>query len=105
LTNFWSGNAPTKSWRNELVCFGRLRSAGPVQDESGADKVAAAIIAANNGEAEIVMNRINLLEVYYDVYRFRGEEQAKVMLVNLKKHRIEINAKITDELFAVAGRL
>jgi hypothetical protein len=24
-------------------------------------------IAANNGEVEIVMNRINLLEVYYDV--------------------------------------
>ena len=76
-----------------------------LQDESGADKVAAAVIAANNGEAEIVMNRINLLEVYYDVYRSRGEEQAKVMLANLKKHRVEINAEITDEIFAEAGRL
>jgi PIN domain nuclease of toxin-antitoxin system len=35
-----------------------------LQDESGADKVADAIIAANNGEVEIVMNRIDLLEVY-----------------------------------------
>jgi predicted nucleic acid-binding protein len=76
-----------------------------LHDESGADKVAAAIIAANNGEAEIVMNRINLLEVYYDVYRSRGEEQAKVMVANLKKHRVEINAEITDKIFAEAGRL
>jgi PIN domain nuclease of toxin-antitoxin system len=76
-----------------------------LQDESGADKVAAAIVAANNGEAEIVMNRVNLLEVYYDVYSSRGEEQAKIMLANLEKHRVEINTEITDKIFVEAGRL
>ena len=32
-----------------------------LQDEPGADKVAAAINAANNGEAEIIINKINLI--------------------------------------------
>jgi len=40
-----------------------------LRDEPGADKVAAAINAAHNGEAEVVMHKANLLEVYYDLYR------------------------------------
>jgi len=40
-----------------------------LRDEPGADIVAAVINAANNGEAEIIMHKANLLEVYYDLYR------------------------------------
>ena len=38
-----------------------------LRDEPGADIVANAINAANNGEAEIIMHKANLLEVYYDL--------------------------------------
>jgi len=76
-----------------------------LQDEPGADKVAAAINAANNGKLKIVMNKVNLLEVYYDAYRLRGKEQADLMLYEVKKRPIEINAEITDEIFNEAGRL
>ena len=76
-----------------------------LKDETGADKVAAAINAANNGEATILMNKLNLLEVYYDIYRSRGKEQANIMLSELKKRPVIINAEINDEIFAEAGKL
>ena len=54
-----------------------------LQDETGADKVAAVFNAASKGEAEIVMHKINLLEVYYGVYRSRGKPHIKSHLLIL----------------------
>ncbi|MCL2147520.1 MAG: PIN domain-containing protein [Synergistaceae bacterium] len=76
-----------------------------LRDETGAEIVAAAINAANNGEAEIEMHKANLLEVYYDLYRSHGKEKANLILSEVKKRPIRINAEITDEIFAEAGRL
>ena len=76
-----------------------------LQDELGADIVAAAINTANNGESEITMHKVNLLEVYYDAYRSRSKEQAKLMLTEVKRLPIRINAEVSDEIFTEAGRL
>ena len=76
-----------------------------LQDEQGSDIVAFAVNSAEDGEAEISMNIVNLLEVYYDAYRFRGKNQADKMLVEIKKCPIKINALISDEIFNEAGRL
>jgi len=76
-----------------------------LQDEAGADKVAAAINAAYKGNAIIMMNKLNLLEVYYDAYRSRGKQQANLMLSELKKRPIKIKHEISDEVFMEAGRL
>ena len=76
-----------------------------LRNEPGADKVAAAINAANNSEADIVMHKANLLEVYYDLYRSLGKEKSDLILSEIKKRPIQINADITDEIFAEAGRL
>jgi len=76
-----------------------------LQEEQGTDKVAAVLNAANNGEAKITMHKLNLLEVYYDAYRWRGKEQADLLLSEVKKCPIEINTEITDEIFSEAGRL
>jgi len=76
-----------------------------LRNEPGADKVASAINAANNGEADIMMHKANLLEVYYDLYRSFGKEKSDLILSEIKKRPIEINADITDEIFAEAGRL
>jgi len=51
------------------------------------------------------MHKANLLEVYYDAYRYRGKEQADLMLAEVGKSPIQINAMITDEIFAEAARL
>jgi PIN domain nuclease of toxin-antitoxin system len=76
-----------------------------LQDEAGADKVAEIINMAYNGDVTIVMNKLNLLEVYYDAYRLRGKIQADEMLTQLQKQPIVINSEITDNLFIEAGRL
>jgi len=76
-----------------------------LQDESGAEMVSNIINAAYKGDAEIIMHKANLLEVYYDAYRYRGKEQADLMLAEVEKCPIQINAEITDEIFTEAGRL
>ncbi len=45
-----------------------------VKNERGAEKVLAAYRQAEHGEARILVNRINLLEVYYGFYREKGVE-------------------------------
>ena len=76
-----------------------------LRNEPGADKLAAAINAANNKEADIIMHKANLLEVYYDLYRSLGKEKSDLILFEIKKRPIEINEVITDEIFTEAGRL
>ena len=76
-----------------------------LQEEPGADSVVDVINAANIGEAEIIMHKINFLEVYYDAYRSRGKEQAELMRSEFGKLPVSINAEIHDEIFNEAGRL
>ncbi|MDR2762902.1 MAG: PIN domain-containing protein [Planctomycetaceae bacterium] len=76
-----------------------------LRDEIGANKVNAIINAAYNGSAVIVMNKLNLLEVYYDSYRLYGKTQADIIITKFKKLPVSVNSEITDKLFAEAGRL
>jgi predicted nucleic acid-binding protein len=78
-----------------------------ITDEEGsdvlADKFAAAIA---DGEATtILMHKLNLLEVYYDIYRRSGEDAAKSLLEEMKGNPVTIVSEIGDELFSEAGRL
>jgi len=73
--------------------------------ETGADVIKAAFEEADKGFAKIVMHKANLLEVYYEAYRERGKDNAELMLAELKKRPLDINAEISDEIFAHAGRL
>ncbi|MCL2486443.1 MAG: PIN domain-containing protein [Oscillospiraceae bacterium] len=76
-----------------------------LQNEPGADKVVAAINAAHRGEATVAMNKLNLLEVYYDAYRTHGRKNADLMLAELKKRPVTINPRLSDKIFSEAGRL
>ena len=76
-----------------------------LRNEPGADKVAAVMNSANNGDAEITMNKLNLLEVFYDLYRTLGKDKADEVLLEIKKRPITINAEISDAIFNEAGRL
>jgi uncharacterized protein with PIN domain len=64
-----------------------------LQNEPGADKVAAVINAAHSGKATVTINTINLLEVYYDAYRTHGKEQANLMTAELRKRRYWLTTK------------
>jgi len=76
-----------------------------LRNEPGADLVAEVINSANNADADVVIHKANLLEVYYDLYRSLGKEKADLVLAEIKKRPIGINAEITDKIFDEAGRL
>jgi len=76
-----------------------------LRNEPGADKVATAFNAANNGEAKVIVNKVNLLEVFYDLYRSLGKDKANLIMSEIRKRPIEIYSEITDDIFNEAGRL
>jgi predicted nucleic acid-binding protein len=72
--------------------------------ENGAGKVVFAYKKAEKGEAKIIMNRINLFEVYYGFYRDKGEKYAENVMENVARSSVTIN-EFDKEIFTVAGRL
>jgi len=76
-----------------------------LRNETGADTVNAAVDSAYNGKATIVMNKLNLLEVYYVIRRTLGKKMADNVVSELKKRPISINQEMTDKIFFEAGRL
>ncbi|MDR1133725.1 MAG: PIN domain-containing protein [Synergistaceae bacterium] len=76
-----------------------------LKDEAGSEEVSTIFNDAFKGETLISMNKINLLEVYYDVYRSAGKETADNVLFELSKRPITVVPEISDSVFAEAGRL
>ena len=72
--------------------------------EQGADKVADIYKMAVLGTIKFVMNKFNLLEVYYDLYRAYGKAIADKFVEDIKQIPIAINHDFTDEIFTEAGR-
>ena len=75
-----------------------------LKNENGADVVAAAYKKADSGEAQIIMNRVNLLEVYYGYYRDDGKEYSEWIMNSISKSKISIS-EFDEEIFPIAGRL
>ncbi|GHV35187.1 hypothetical protein FACS1894187_07350 [Synergistales bacterium] len=73
--------------------------------ENGGVLVKSTLIEAAKGNVSIRMNKLNLLEVYYDDYRAHGKEAANVMLEVVRSLPITIISEITDSVFEEAGRL
>ena len=73
--------------------------------EQGADKVAELYRKAATGEIKLIMHKLNLLEVYYDLSRSYGKERADGFIADIKQSAVAINHEITDEIFEEAGRL
>jgi predicted nucleic acid-binding protein len=74
-------------------------------DEDGADVVESTLLDAANGTADIRMNKLNLLEVYYGDYRAHGKEAANNMLGVVASLPITVISELTDSVFEEAGRL
>lgn len=47
-----------------------------INNEQGADRVEAVLREALNESAEVYMNKINVYEVYYGIYRVEGQTKA-----------------------------
>ncbi|MCL2355703.1 MAG: type II toxin-antitoxin system VapC family toxin [Defluviitaleaceae bacterium] len=76
-----------------------------LSNEKGADKVEAAYNEASSGNARIIINIVNLLEVYYDDYRIHGKESADKMVESIMASQTTVVSEIKQDVFAEAGRL
>ena len=61
--------------------------------------------AIDDGSTKVFINKINLLEVYYDVIKAYDEKEADKMLETVKKMPLEIIAELNDAVFKKAGQL
>jgi predicted nucleic acid-binding protein len=75
-----------------------------LKNEKGADIVSSVYKNAKDGNAKIIMNRINLLEVYYGFYHADGKDYADKILSGIMQSVISIT-EFDDVLFPIAGRL
>lgn len=76
-----------------------------LENEDGAEKVVAVYNEAASGGANIIINVINLLEVYYDYYRMKGKESAEKMAAEIIASSTDVISIISRDVFAEAGRL
>ena len=76
-----------------------------LNDEVGSDIVEKLLEKAISGKTDLIMNKINLLEIYYGVYRDDGVESAESVLQTIKKLPIQIIHSMSDEVFIEAGML
>jgi len=73
------------------------------RNEEGASVVVEAYKDASSGKARILMNRVNLLEVYYDFYRYKGKEYANSFVGKVKQSVVQI-CEFDEAIFEEAGR-
>ena len=59
----------------------------------------------HSADVEIVMNKLNLLEVYYNIYRSSGAKAADGVLDEIGRSQIQVLSEMTDAVFKEAGRL
>jgi len=76
-----------------------------LNDEEGAHLVETLLCESTAQDVDLVMNRVNLLEIYYGVYRDDGIDEAKNVLAKIENLRVTIIDTLTDEVFYEAGKL
>jgi len=74
-------------------------------DEEGANNVEGILTNAKSGECKLFMHKINLLEVFYGIYREDGQEKAEEVLKKILDLPIKIINNLKNKVFQEAGRL
>ena len=74
-------------------------------EELGSEKVVELYLKASRDEVILIMNKLNLLEVYYNLYKAYGMLLADRFVEVVKQAPIAINYEISDDIFMEAGRL
>jgi predicted nucleic acid-binding protein len=75
-----------------------------IKKEEGWESVFSVLSKAVKGEVTVFMHEINLLEVYYGLYKERGKEYAEKKIAEASTFFVLING-LTGAIFSEAGRL
>ena len=76
-----------------------------LDNEIGDDNVEGIIRRAITNDCVIYINKLNLLEIYYGVYRDDGKEKAEATLARILNLPLKVIDKLDDDVFKEAGRL
>jgi predicted nucleic acid-binding protein len=76
-----------------------------LSNEDGVDVVKDLLQKAINGEINILMHKVNFLEVYYYIYKRYNEQAALKLLEDIKITPIKLDTGITNDILIKAGRL
>jgi len=76
-----------------------------INDEDGADVVDALLTQASNDVVTIAMSMVNVLEVYYGVFRDFGHDEAEEILNEILSLPIKIISELSIDALREAGRL
>ena len=90
---------------NDIFVLDACAMIAVLSKEQGADIVVEYYAKASKGTIQLIMNKLNLMEVYYHLYCAYGGEQTKDFLIKIKQSPIIVNHYFSDELFLEAGRL
>ena len=74
-------------------------------DEDGADKVEQLLWQGDRPPNRLFMHEINLLEIFYGVYRDESKELAEQAYVKVLNLPIKVVKGLTKTVFKEAGRL
>jgi len=76
-----------------------------LNDENGSDRTEDILQRAEDKKCLIYMNKLNLLEVYYVIYRKAGINKADEILFELLNTPLIVIDKLGDDVFREAGKL
>ena len=74
-----------------------------LNNEPGSDAINEMLKKAIDGDAEIYMNIINLIEVHYANIRSLGKDQASIILEKILASPIQVVSVISDKIFHEAS--
>jgi PIN domain nuclease of toxin-antitoxin system len=90
---------------NKIYIFDACALIALLTEENGYRNVEKIIEESKNNRAQIIMHNVNLLEVYYDIYKLYDEASAIKFLNEIKNAPIKLVAEINDDIIINAGRL
>ena len=76
-----------------------------LNDEEGSDKLEELLWDASKGANSLFIHEINLLEIYYGVYRDEGEQLAEETYIKVVNLPVKIITGVKKSVFKTAGRL
>ena len=76
-----------------------------INDEEGAEIIEKILLGAVKKENKVIINKINLLEIYYNFAREYDSETLKEAYYRIISLPMEINDLLNDDLFYEAARL
>ena len=93
----------TKKTKKEKYILDACSLLSIIREEQGYETVVSLIKQANHFDIELYINKINLLEVYYDVSRCEGLSTAESFYIGIQDTSIKIIDVLSDDVFRKAS--